>query len=52
MNRVISGLRIPVDLNEELVKSAKKMGISKNALILQILWDWLNAKDTDTRDSA
>lgn len=40
MERVRSGLRIPYDLNTWLIQEAKKQGITKNAMILQILWDW------------
>lgn len=40
MERVRAGLRIPPDLNTWLAQAAKKQGIAKNALILQILWEW------------
>lgn len=40
MERTRSGLRIPYDLNTWLTREAEKLGISKNALILQILWKW------------
>lgn len=36
--RVRAGLRIPYELNTWLILEARKQGISKNALILQILW--------------
>ena len=39
--RVRTGLRIPYELNTELILHAEKRGYSKNALILQILRDWL-----------
>lgn len=35
--RTRAGLRIPYELNTALILTAKTMGISKNALILQIL---------------
>ncbi len=38
--RVRTGLRIPIDLNTKLISYAQANGFSKNALILQILWDW------------
>lgn len=41
MERVRAGLRIPYDLNTWLIREAKKQGIAKNALILQILWEWV-----------
>ena len=42
--RVRIGLRIPYELNTELILMAKKRGKSKNALILDILWDFLESK--------
>lgn len=46
--RVRSGLRIPFDLNTELILRAQTDGISKNALILQILKKWVEErKKTD-----
>lgn len=38
--RIRAGLRIPFDLNTWLVLEARRQGIAKNALILQILWEW------------
>lgn len=45
IERVRTGLRIPYDMNTELVLEAKQIGISKNALILQILRKWLENKE-------
>lgn len=45
MERVRTGLRIPYDMNTELVLEARKIGVSKNALILQILKNWLERKE-------
>jgi len=42
--RIRTGLRIPYDLNTKLVLLSQKQGISKNALILQILWEWVENK--------
>ena len=41
MERVRSGLRIPYELNTWLILKAKDMGISKNALMLQIFREWV-----------
>ena len=41
MERIRSGLRIPYDLNTWLIEESRKQGMAKNALILQILWDWV-----------
>lgn len=41
--RVRTGLRIPMELNTELVLIAREKGVSKNALILQILWEWIES---------
>ena len=50
-DRVRAGLRIPYELNTWLVLEAQKQGISKNALILQILWEWAeeNKPPTETK---
>ncbi len=40
-DRVRAGLRIPYELNTWLILQAEKMGVSKNALILQILGEWV-----------
>ena len=49
--RVRSGLRIPMDLNTELILRAKADGIPKNALILQILKGWLEEKKKEEEKS-
>ena len=38
--KVRTGLRIPFDLNTTLILESRDRGVSKNALILQILWEW------------
>lgn len=45
MDRVRSGLRLPMDMNEQLLESAKKKGISKNALILTVLNEWIQQQE-------
>lgn len=42
-----SGLRVPYDLNTKLIKIAKEKGISKNALILQILWNYIQTENKE-----
>jgi predicted HicB family RNase H-like nuclease len=41
MERVRSGLRVPPELNAYLIEAAQNYGTSKNALILQILREWV-----------
>lgn len=41
LERVRAGLRIPYDLNTKLILLARKRGISKNALILDILQEYV-----------
>jgi len=36
--RIRTGLRVPMQLNTELILLAQREGISKNALILKVLW--------------
>jgi hypothetical protein len=45
--KIRSGLRLPEELNEFLISKAKEKGISKNALILQILWKYLDDSKKD-----
>ena len=44
MNSLIKNFttRMPEKLNLELTKKSKTIGISLNALILQILWEYVN----------
>lgn len=37
--------RLPNDLLESLKKEARKHGVSLNALMLQILWEYIEGKD-------
>ncbi|MBU5627746.1 hypothetical protein KQI82_12580 [Oscillibacter sp. MSJ-2] len=43
-------LRITKELKHQLETTRKRMGVSLNALVLQILWDW--AKENQGKDSA
>lgn len=45
MERVRAGLRIPNELNNWLAQEASRLGIAKNALILQILRDWVKQNE-------
>lgn len=40
MNRIMT-VRAPDDLQLALSEAAQRIGIGRNALILQILWDWI-----------
>ena len=40
MERIMT-VRVPDDLQKALSKKAKKLGYPRNALVLQILRDWL-----------
>lgn len=37
----IMTVRAPEDLQDILSEQAKSLGLARNALILQILWDWV-----------
>lgn len=41
MEKVRTGLRIPYKMNTELIFIAKEYGVSKNALMLEILRSWV-----------
>ena len=51
MERVRAGLRIPYDLNTWLIQESQKQGIAKNALILQILWEWVKRERQGVSES-
>ena len=38
---VRSGLRLSRELNQQLRALAKEIGITKNQLMVKILWDWV-----------
>lgn len=38
-------LRLPMPLKAKLTDTSKNIGISLNALILQVLWDFVNNPD-------
>ena len=42
--------RMPKELHNELEKEARKQGTSINALILQILWEWV--EDNEQKESS
>lgn len=48
--RTRTGLRLPYDLNTWLVLEAEKRGVTKNALMVQILWQWLESKNSPSAD--
>ena len=45
VQKVRTGLRVPYEVNDFLNKIAKKKGISKNSLILHILWKWIEENE-------
>lgn len=42
-------IRTPEELKKLLQEKAKKLGITLNALILQILWEWVKDHETNRR---
>lgn len=44
-DRVRFTFRLPSDLFEKVNQMAFNQGVSKNALILQILWDYMQSKE-------
>lgn len=38
--------RLPKTLLETYKKTAKELGVSTNALMLQALWEWIKANET------
>lgn len=43
----IMTVRAPDELQKVLSEEAKKLGHPRNALILQILWDWVKKQKAD-----
>ncbi len=48
MEHLKLGLRVPYDLDAWLTQKARKQRIAKNALIVQILWDWAEHQEQET----
>lgn len=42
-------VRLPDELNKTISMEAEKQGISKNTLIIMILWEWKNNSNTSIR---
>lgn len=40
-------IRAPEELKSRITSEAKRIGISTNALLLQILWNWLKEKNRE-----
>lgn len=49
-NRVRSGLRLGKELNDGLKEAARKMCMTKNQLMVKILYDWLEQNQTERKD--
>ena len=43
-------VRAPEDLQEELKIRAGKQGLTRNALVLNILWDWVKKEKKREKD--
>ena len=43
--RVVTGLRLNKNLNKQIAEIAEYLGTTKNALITQILWEWLKKEE-------
>ncbi len=45
MTKVRTGLRIPIEMNTKLIIKAEELCVSKNALILFILKEWIKSNE-------
>lgn len=54
MERVLTGVRMPADLNLQITQTAEKLGTTKNALMLEILRNWFSqqAPPNDAKERA
>lgn len=41
----IMTVRIPDELQEELKKEAARHGLTRNAFVIQLFWDWKRERD-------
>ncbi len=46
----IMTVRAPTDLQKILSSQAKNFGVARNALILQILWEWTKSQGFNLED--
>ena len=46
----IMTVRAPDDLQRALSEQAKKLGYPRNALVIQILWDWVDRNIHDDKE--
>ena len=44
-NIVRSGLRLSTTLNKDLARIAREIGMTKNQLMIKILYDWVKRND-------
>lgn len=42
-------IRAPKELKEILQSKAKKIGITMNALLIQILWEWVKKEESQSK---
>lgn len=43
-------IRAPKELKEILQARAKKIGVTLNALIILVLWDWIEMTETESQN--
>ncbi len=43
-------IRTPDETKEFIQKKAKKIGITVNALVLQVLWEWMKKEQKENKD--
>ncbi len=43
----IMTVRAPEELQKQLNEISKKQGLTRNALVLHILWDWIEHKENE-----
>ncbi|MGN0141528.1 MAG: hypothetical protein ACI4AD_04820 [Roseburia sp.] len=46
----IMTVRAPDDLQKKLKEKAENRGLTRNSLILQILWEWVEGHDCKTEE--
>ena len=49
--KIVTGLRLNKNLNKQIAETAEYLGTTKNALITQILWEWVGKQKGKSEDA-
>lgn len=49
-NKIATGIRITRELDEKLTQIARYLGLTKNGLIVKIIWDYIEKQSKEERE--